>query len=287
MGGMPRGGSTTLYHQLQQHPGVALPFRKETFYFSFNHERGVDWFLDLYRQARPGQIGFDVSPDYFYDERAIERILAFDPDPRAVLSVREPVSWVLSLYNQRAGTDSEIAPFGTFVHEYDLEVGDKSLRLQLSDRLVTRMLERCRSAFGDNLLIYDYDFFAREPLRVLQAIERFVGLQPHFDAANFENVRLNASNRRHNSRLYGLLASERLISWLHRLLPDAALRAARSRYYLAAARKQASDPRDRHDPDSVRLAEEIFGEERAEIREFFREQPLQLGSGSPFRPSPR
>ena len=284
MVGMPRSGSTTLYHQLRQHPAAALPFRKETFYFSFHHGRGVDWFLDLYRDAEPGQVGFDISPDYFFSEQAIDRILDFDARTKAILSVRDPVSWALSLYNQRAGTDLKLPPFEEFVHRYDLRVGDKTISLELSRGLVTRMLKRCREAFGERLLVYDFGLFSREPLRVVQAIEAFVGLPRHFTTANFSNVRLNASNRRNNPRLYALLNNERLISWLQHLFPERLLTLIREKYYLAAARNGPSDPRAHHPEANVLLAEEIFAEERVRVRELFANSPMQLGSGTPFDP---
>jgi hypothetical protein len=62
--GMPRCATTFLYHNLQKHPSVFCPFRKETNYFSVNYHKGIDWYRHLYREIRPGQIGADVSPSY-------------------------------------------------------------------------------------------------------------------------------------------------------------------------------------------------------------------------------
>jgi hypothetical protein len=281
---MGRSGSTTLYHQLRQHPSVTLPFRKETFYFSANYDRGVDWFLDLYRHARPGQVAFDISPEYFVQEQAIARILDFDPDAKAFLSVREPVSWMLSAYNQRSGTQVEMPSFAQFIHRYDLVVGDKTTRVEFSKQLTTRMIDLYRTAFGRNLLLWDFDYFAREPLRVCQALEAFAGLPPYFTEATFQNVVLNASNRRHNTRLFAFLTAERTIAWLERLVPRSMLARIRQAYYLSVRRDEPSDPTRWHPPEHIRLAEEVFGEERARIRELFAQHPMQLGTGEPFPP---
>jgi hypothetical protein len=283
MVGMGRSGSTTLYHQLRRHPGAALPFRKETFYFSAHYDRGVDWFLDLFRDAAPGQIGFDISPEYFLNEAAIGRILDFDPDTKAILSVREPVAWTLSMYNQRSGSQVQIPPFAEFIHDYDLQVAGKTTHVRFSSNLVTRMVDLYRAAFGDNLLLWDFDYFAKRPLEVCQAIEAFAGLPSYFTERTFENVVLNASNRRHNTRLYAFLNDERVISFLHRVVPESMLSKAREAYYLAVRQDAPSDPAQRHPEENVRLAEEVFGEERAEIRRLFAEHPIQYGSGAPFR----
>ncbi len=282
MVGMGRSGSTTLYHQLQQHPAAALPFRKETFYFSAHYDRGERWFLDLFRDAAPGQIGFDISPEYFLQEQAIARILDFDPDAKALLSVREPVSWTLSMYNQRSGSQVTMPPFEQFIHHYDLQVAGKTTRVEFSKNLTTRMIDRYRAAFGDRLLFWDFEYFARHPLHVCQAIETFTGLPSYFTDSTFENVVLNASNRRHNKRLYAFLNDERVIDWLQRLVPRPVLKRARAAYYLAARQPEPSDPACRHPPENIRLAERIFGEERERIRALFAEHPIQLGSGRPF-----
>jgi len=286
MVGMGRSGSTTLYHQLQQHPGAALPFRKETFYFSANYDRGVDWFLDLFKDAKPGQVGFDISPEYFLQERAAERILDFDPETKAILSVREPVSWALSMYNQRSGTQIQMPPFEKFIHEYDLPVGGTITRVRFSDNLTSRMIEHYRSAFGRNLLLWDFDAFARDPLAVCQAIERFAGLPPCFTPSTFQNVVLNASNRRHNTALYSFLNDERVVTLMQKIVPKALLTRARAAYYLAVRKDEPSDPRQRHTPEHIRLAEQVFGEERARVKAIFSGQPIQLGTGEPFPPAP-
>ena len=282
MVGMGRSGSTTLYHQLQQHPGAALPFRKETFYFSAHYDRGPDWFLDLFRDAKPGQIGFDISPEYFLQEQAIARILEFDPEAKALLSVREPVSWTLSMYNQRSGSQLAMPAFEQFIRHYDLQIAGKTTRVEFSKNLTTRMVDLYRSAFGDRLLLWDFEYFARHPLYVCQAIEAFVGLPPFFTESNFTNVVLNASNRRHNTRLYSFLNDERVISALQRLVPRSVLKRARAAYYVAAQQPEPSDPARRHSPENIALAEATFGEERRRIRALFAEHPIQLGSGRPF-----
>lgn len=279
MVGMGRSGSTTLHYQLQRHPGAVLPFRKETFYFSFNHSRGEDWFLNLYRKALPGQVGFDISPDYWLDARALERILAFDPKTRVILGIREPVSWSLSLYNQRMDTVGRMPTFREFIERYELRVGAKVLPVTISNGEVTRMIDRCRQMFGSQLLIYDFALLARDPLRVCQAIERFVGLPPVFSAETFRNVQLNASDRRHNRLLYGIANDQRLINLMHRIVPEGVLRFARERYYLAAQRTAARSAEQRHSGADVALAEEMFGAERDAIRRWLSLAPIQLGNG--------
>lgn len=254
--GMPRGGSTTLYHQLSQHPSVALPIRKEAHYFSVHYDRGRDWFLSLYGRVGPDQVAFDIGAGYFFDEQSIGRILQLDHRTRAILCVREPISWALSLYRQLASQIPSMPTFDEFVHGY--RPHEQSAPLDLTQRFVTRTLSRCRDAFGENLLVYDFELFRRHPLQVLQAIESFAGLSPHFGEENFENVLLNASNRHHSVYLNAVLNNERFLAVFHRVLPRRILRFAREKYYLSAVNRQPSSPRDRHSKEDIVLAESLF-----------------------------
>ena len=98
--GMPRGGTTTLYHIFDNHPGFFTPFRKETAYFSLNFYKGEKWYKGLYAGCPDGVPGLDISPQYFVDLRAIERIKALMPNAKVVLSVRDPVDWIKSSFFQ-------------------------------------------------------------------------------------------------------------------------------------------------------------------------------------------
>ena len=40
--GMPRTGTTYLYHALADHPQIYVPYRKESMFFSVNFDKGID-----------------------------------------------------------------------------------------------------------------------------------------------------------------------------------------------------------------------------------------------------
>ena len=92
--GMPRGGATSLYHILNRHPALFVPYRKETAYFSYNYYKGERWYRGLFREMPPACFGLDVSPQYFMDPRSIERVKAFAPDTKVILAIRDPVDWI-------------------------------------------------------------------------------------------------------------------------------------------------------------------------------------------------
>ena len=65
--GMPRAGTTTLYHWLGQHSQVFTPWRKELANFSRNFGRGERWYRRFYSGIGDGKMGIDASPEYFMD----------------------------------------------------------------------------------------------------------------------------------------------------------------------------------------------------------------------------
>ena len=57
--GAAKSGTTSLYSYLRQHPKIFLPEEKELNFFisaSENFYNSIDWYLDWFQQAQPGQV---------------------------------------------------------------------------------------------------------------------------------------------------------------------------------------------------------------------------------------
>ena len=98
--GMPRSATTYLYHMLQRHPQIFTPYIKEINYFVAKYDRGIDWYVELFKDAAPYQITFDVSPATFLDPEADQRIMQHFPQAKILVMVRDPLEWCLSFYSQ-------------------------------------------------------------------------------------------------------------------------------------------------------------------------------------------
>lgn len=109
--GMPRAGTTFLYHYLQQHPSIYLAFRKEIDYFNAHyHFKGRDWFASLFRGIKPGQIAGDLSPACWNDPQAPEWIREFNPDTKVILCLRDPAEFAVSLFRQKNHSHYDVPP---------------------------------------------------------------------------------------------------------------------------------------------------------------------------------
>ncbi len=230
--GMPRTATTYLFQRFQEHPGIFCPYRKETSFFAGNYGRGLAWYHGLYADMPQGQIGADVSPSYFLEPRAIDRIRRHAPDSRVILGVRKPSDWALSWFAQvRSHRWSGELDLEAFLTGYRVRIGRGEVRQDLRDGYVADMVSRYQEAFGDALLIYSHEALRHEPLRVLHAIEDFLGLQRHFTPSNLQTNIVNAANRRNVGLITYLASREGFVDTVGRLLPRRLVHAGRNLFF--------------------------------------------------------
>jgi len=106
--GVVRGGTTSLYHYLSQHPCIARAAYDELGFFDTNYELGINWYRSLFptklyaryvRWRRKHFMTFDVTPFYIYNPDAAERIRDTLPHVKIIVVLRNPVDRAYSNYN--------------------------------------------------------------------------------------------------------------------------------------------------------------------------------------------
>jgi Sulfotransferase domain len=120
--GAQKGGTTSLYRYLEEHPSVAGAFAKEVHFFD-NHTRdykygkGMQWYRShfVYGAHRhysrlvhqQDLITGEGSPDYLFDVHAPQRIVKNLPNAKIIVLLRDPVDRAYShyLHNARASWD--------------------------------------------------------------------------------------------------------------------------------------------------------------------------------------
>lgn len=277
--GMPRGGTTFLYNVLGKHPSIFVPFRKEVNYFTVNYDRGLSWYQSLYEERDENQVAGDFSPPCFMDRKSIDRILSYDPNVKIIISVRDPVDWALSFYQQFKSFTFNMPSFKDFLEGYDYEIAGKVLKVKSKDNYIVEMINIFKEKFGKNVFIYDYYFFEKNPLAVLKEIERFIGVEPYFSEANFQNVRINASGRKNIKPLQYLLSREWFIKIMENILPRKAILYFRTHFDYASASPSKKHEKFVHPEENILFAKEALNDQSHKIKELFELGPIQLGSG--------
>src|SRR4051794_28578727 len=101
--GTTKGGTTSLWRYLSDHPDIFMPTRKELRFFS-NNERwrqGVEWYARQFEGAGEHQLVGEASPQYTSWPRyphVPERMASVVPNAKLIYLVRDPVARTASLW---------------------------------------------------------------------------------------------------------------------------------------------------------------------------------------------
>ena len=96
--GAQKGGTTTLYDALCQHPHVARAVIKEVHFFNDHWARGENWYRAHFPYSRPGDIRItgEATPEYLDHPEAPARVKSLLPDAKFIVLLRDPVRRTLS-----------------------------------------------------------------------------------------------------------------------------------------------------------------------------------------------
>lgn len=186
--GAPRCGTSSLHAWLATIPGIYMSRIKEPNYFSrqvirddnplLQPIRDEARYLRLFSDAGDARIVGEASPTYLEDPGAPFLINQTVPDARVIVSLRDPVERLYSLYlmlrNNRAATGGFMAEI-----ERGLAAGanTRSVFVVPQYGLYSAQVERYRGVFGDSrfrVLIFE-EMMADVP-GTLQAILDFLGI---------------------------------------------------------------------------------------------------------------
>ena len=281
--GMPRTGTTYLYHALSAHPGIFTPYRKESMFFSVNFDKGFDWYEALFSEQAPDEIAADINPMYFMDDESLKRILEYNPLVKIVVGVREPVDFAASLYGNIIAHGHDAPSIVETMRHYEWKLTpSRHLRVCLDNSFISRRIKELCETFGENLLLYDFEYFSRSPLPVLKAIESFLGLPTFFNEENYEKVKINATGRKNILGVNKLLTNQRVLEAAYRVLPNFAIRKIRTMLEKLSAARVAKQPAGRSKMlvSEADLAELgcYLRDDQAFYRQLFASAPTILGS---------
>lgn len=192
--GAMKSGTTSLYTELRQHPGVFMPplevgffdiddIRQHPDFFKQHRSRWhfhpfterrlelVRWYQSLFEGARPGQLKGERSTTYMASDVAPGRIRDLVPEAKLIFMLRDPVKRAYSNYWHLLRSGEATASF------------EKTLRHRpavLFDRgLYRSQVRRYLDLFPrDQLLFLVFEEFVRHPKVGLAEVCKFLGADP-------------------------------------------------------------------------------------------------------------
>jgi hypothetical protein len=153
--GTQKGGTTSLYRYLIQHPHIHTATRKEIGYFNKRYERNLPWYRThfptrftqtFHRQVKRNPfITGEADPAYILDPHALHAIRKLTPGVKLILLLRDPVQRAWSHYRHALRLGVEQLGF-----EAALDVEEERIEAQW-----TRMM---RGEAYTGLQIYHYAY---------------------------------------------------------------------------------------------------------------------------------
>ena len=104
--GVPKAGTTSLFHYLALHPDVFPSSRKEPGFFHPFKIKDMDANLEAYKKFFTGHSGqryaIEATPGYFYGgKETANAINKYSPKSKVIIVLRNPVERVFSFYKYK------------------------------------------------------------------------------------------------------------------------------------------------------------------------------------------
>jgi hypothetical protein len=229
--GAKRGGTTSLYNYVLEHPFIhpLFPGRihlKGVHYYDSNYTRGLRWYRSHFplqaggrHLARPGitsAIAGEASPYYLFHPLAAERLARDFPDVRIIVVLRDPVERAYSHWKERTHHGGETLTFEEALEAEESRLAGEAERIvaepgyrsvehenhsYLAQGRYLDMLPRWFALFGrDQFHIAASEDFYAEPESQVNEIWQFVGLPPARLASRIRHNYLPAPDIRPETR---------------------------------------------------------------------------------------
>ncbi len=208
--GAGKGGTTSIYRYLEEHPQVFLPTTKELYFFAFEGETNREGITDfetyqtLFESAPPEQVVGEVSSIYLFRPKAAERIQHYVPNAKLIAILRHPAERAFSdyLFHVRNLHPSIMDDAGKQPLDFAHFVQPNSYFVQIG--FYSGQLKRYYDRFpAEQIKIYLFDDLVKNPDALMQDLFTFIGVDPTFkpDTEKHHNV----SGAPKNATLYRLL----------------------------------------------------------------------------------
>ena len=168
--GTSKAGSTWIFSVLDYHPSVFTFPQKGLHFFGAHYDRGVDWYLDHFRDAGSQRIVADISHSLLFSTEAPARIAALNPRVKLMACLREPVDRAFSEY-------LDLVKNGRFEGTFE-EALAQAPQIVENGRYGTYLPAYLDQFPRDQLLVTVFDDLKADPRAFADAMFRFLEIEP-------------------------------------------------------------------------------------------------------------
>jgi hypothetical protein len=187
--GTMKGGTTSMFQYLAQHPQVHPPFRKEIKFFDIHYAKGLGWYrshFPLWLKMKDGALTGEATPYYLFHPLAAERMAKVLPKVKLILMLRNPVDRTYSHFNHMVRVGREPLHFDKAIAAESERLAGEAERIVANPNYSTFMHGHysylARSRYAEQLPRW-LEAFPREQMLILPSEE-----QTTSPAAAFQKV---------------------------------------------------------------------------------------------------
>jgi len=172
--GAPRAGTTWIAKNLESHPEIFFPRKKEIHFFDYQYDKGLDFYESFFAASGPEPAIGEATPAYLHFEPAAERIKSTLPDAKLIVSLRNPIDRLYSRYWNSQGNYSENTGLS-----FEEKIEQKPIFIE--EGFYIDHIRRYLDLFPrDQLLILLFDDLKSDPKEFMASIYRFVGVNDDY-----------------------------------------------------------------------------------------------------------
>ena len=194
--GVQKGGTSSLFRYLSQHPDVLPGYKKEVKFFDGHYQKGLDWYrynFPLIKQMDdPNAQTGEASPSYVIHPLVPQRIKESLPNIKLILLLRDPVARAYSQYHGNLRKGSEVLSFQDAIEQEasrldgqrDGIIADQKYPMYkyltfsyLTRGIYIEQLKNWYESFSrEQILILKSEDFFDNPPKVYPRVLKFLGL---------------------------------------------------------------------------------------------------------------
>ena len=171
--GAQKCASSWLYDILSDHPQALLSKKKELDFFTYHYENGYTWYENNFPPGIQARAIGEISPSYFHEASAPERVRRYLADARILVSLRDPVERALSQHRHLARIGLLTGPDFTF------ERGVAANPSYIEQGMYATHLRRWRQYFpAEQILVVLMDDICTDARSIAGAVYKFLRIDP-------------------------------------------------------------------------------------------------------------
>jgi len=119
--GTQKGGTTSLFYYLYQHPELSFSHKKEIYFFNLFFEKGLAWYKSHFPFRNNKKITGEATPSYMFHPKAAGRVKSILPDVKLIVLLRNPIDRAYSGYAMGLRRNTDTADTFEVAIERELE----------------------------------------------------------------------------------------------------------------------------------------------------------------------